>query len=89
MLYFLLGKTNVINRLDEIVYKEILYKISKENLDKVFLDFGILFYKIKLFKLNRDTLFIMSKQLTVFQQISRFIFTTSFITLSLRKLFRY
>lgn len=60
---FLLGKTNIINKLDEVIYKEALYKIPKENLDKNFLDFGILFYKIKLFKLNRDTLFIISKQL--------------------------
>lgn len=56
-------KTNIINRLDETIYKEVLYKIPKEDLDKTFLDLGILFSKMELFKLDRDELFLMSKEL--------------------------
>lgn len=56
-------KTNIINRLDESIYREVLYKTPKENLDKTFLDLGILFNEIGLFKLNRDELFLMSKEL--------------------------
>lgn len=60
---FELKKTNIINKLDLDIYTETLYRIPKEKLDKTFLDFGILFYKIKLFNLDRNTLFIISKQL--------------------------
>lgn len=58
-----LDRKEIFSSKDQYIYLEIISKIPIDKIDKVVLDIGVLFNNIGLFKLDRFSLFVISKQI--------------------------